>query len=33
MFDESDLHGMEVVGLANAFNGGDLIALVHGGQG
>jgi hypothetical protein len=32
VLDERCLHGMQVAGLAQAFNGGDLVALVHDGQ-
>jgi hypothetical protein len=33
VLDERGLHGVKVVGLADAFNGGDLVALMHDGEG
>ena len=33
MLDEGGLHGVEMVGLADAFDGGDLVVGVHDGEG
>ena len=30
---KSCLHGVQIAGLAEAFDGGDLVALVHDGEG